>query len=136
MLPRIDPTKSEPVYVQLMNEIKYFVAAGIASPGELLPSVREMAVSLRINPNTVARAYRELEHEGVVVTMRGKGVFVSDGPRVFDKKRALAEMKSALDAILVKAYHRGLTPEQVRVLLDQRIENLNSMRSQVDGIRD
>ncbi|UCD58407.1 MAG: GntR family transcriptional regulator, partial [Candidatus Hydrogenedentota bacterium] len=61
MFPRIDPTKSEPIYVQLMNEIKYFVVTGMVEPGELLPSVREMALKLRINPNTVARAYRGLE---------------------------------------------------------------------------
>ena len=128
MLPRIDPTKSEPIYGQLMSEIKYFIASGMMTPGEGLPSVREMAVKLRINPNTVARAYRELEHEGVVVTMRGKGVFVADAPRVGDQKRALAQIKKTLDEILVEAFHMGISAEQVRELLDGQIDDLNKKR--------
>jgi GntR family transcriptional regulator len=129
MLPKIDPSKSEPIYAQLMSEIKYSVAIGMTEPGEPLPSVREMALKLRINPNTVARAYRELEHEGVVITMAGKGVFVSDIRRAPDKRRALAEIKNVLDGILVDAYHRGISVEEVRELLDGRIENLNKTRA-------
>jgi GntR family transcriptional regulator len=87
-----------------------------------------MAVKLRINPNTVARAYRELEHEGVVVTMRGKGVFVSNSPRVGDERRALAAIKETLDGILVEAFHMGISAEQVRELLDGRIEDLARKR--------
>jgi len=130
MLPRIDPAKSEPIYAQVMNEIKYFVATGMIEPGEHLPSVREMAMKLRINPNTVARAYRELERDGVVVTMRGKGVFVADAPRSGDKQRALADLRSTLDGILVDAFHLGVSPEQVRELLEHRITNLNKRRSE------
>ncbi|MBI4832525.1 MAG: GntR family transcriptional regulator [Candidatus Lindowbacteria bacterium] len=129
MLPRIDPTKSEPIYLQLMNELKYSIASGMTEPGEILPSVREMALRLRINPNTVARAYRELEHEGVVVTRAGKGVFVSDVRRNPDKRRALAEIKNSLDGILVEAYHRGVSLDEVRALLDGRIESLNKTRA-------
>ncbi|MBI5118720.1 GntR family transcriptional regulator [Candidatus Poribacteria bacterium] len=129
MLPRINPTKSEPIYIQLMNEIKYSIAGGMTEPGELLPSVREMALKLRINPNTVARAYRELEHEGVVITRAGKGVFVSEARRNPDKRRALVEIKNVLDGILVDAFHRGVSVEEVRELLDGRIENLNKTRA-------
>lgn len=128
MLPRIDPTKSDPIYSQLMSEIKYFVATGMTAPGEALPSVREMAVKLRVNPNTVARAYRELEREGVVVTMRGKGVFIADAPRSGDQKRSLAEIKKNLDEILVEAFHMGISAEQVRKLLNGRIDDLNKKR--------
>lgn len=128
MLPKIDPTKSEPIYAQMMNEIKYFVATGMIEPGDALPSVREMAVKLRINPNTVARAYRELERDGVVVTMRGKGVYISDTPRALNRRRALADVRESIDTILVDAFHRGISPEEVRGLLEQRIEYLMSRR--------
>jgi GntR family transcriptional regulator len=130
MLPRIDPAKSEPIYAQLRGEVKYFVATGMMSPGEALPSVREMALKLRINPNTVARAYRELEREGVVITMRGKGVFVSDSPRGGDKKLATSEIKRSLDGILVEAFHMGISAEQVQQLLSGRIENMNKTREE------
>jgi GntR family transcriptional regulator len=108
-----------------MGEIKYFVATGMMVAGEALPSVREMALKLRINPNTVARAYRELEREGVVVTMRGKGVFVADAPRSGDKKLARAEIRQALEGILVDAFHMGISAPQVRELLDGRIDDMN-----------
>ena len=108
-----------------MGEIKYFVATGMMTAGEALPSVREMALKLRINPNTVARAYRELEREGVVVTMRGKGVFVADAPRSGDKKLALAEIRRALEETLVEAFHMGISAERVRELLDGRIDDMN-----------
>jgi GntR family transcriptional regulator len=130
MLPRIDPAKSEPIYAQLVGEVKYFIATGMMSPGEALPSVREMALQLRINPNTVARAYRGLEREGVVNTVRGKGVFVSDSPRGGDKKLALSEIKRALDGILVDAFHMGISAEQVRELLSGRIDNMNKTREE------
>ncbi len=130
MLPRIDPTKAMPIYAQVVGEVKYFVAGGMMAPGEPLPSVREMALKLRINPNTVARAYRQLEREGVVVTMRGKGVFVSDAPRAGDQKRALAEIKQSLDGILVEAFHMGIPPGRVKELLDGRIDDLNRKRGE------
>ena len=107
------------------SSVKYFVATGMMSAGESLPSVREMALKLRINPNTVARAYRELEREGVVVAMRGKGVFIADAPRSGDKKLAQAEIKRALEGILVEAFHMGISAEQVRKLLDGRIDDMN-----------
>jgi GntR family transcriptional regulator len=128
MYPRIDPTKSDPIYAQLVSEIKYFVAMGLMMPGEALPSVREMAVNLRINPNTVARAYRELEREGVVVAMRGKGVFIADAPRPTDEKHSLAKIKEELDGILIEAFHKGISAEQVRELLNGRIDDLNKKR--------
>jgi len=112
-----------------MKEIKYSIATGMIGAGEPLPSVRQMAVQLRINPNTVARAYRELEREGVVVTIRGKGVYVSDAPRSSDKGRALADVKHALDSILVEAFHTGISADEVREALEQRIKNLKSARA-------
>lgn len=129
MLPRIDPSKSQPIYAQLMREIKYFVATGMAEPGEALPSVREMAVALRINPNTVARAYRELEHEGVVHTIPGKGVYISDGPSTMNRERALKEMEDVLDSLLVQAFHCAISPGELMRLLEERIENLESRRA-------
>jgi GntR family transcriptional regulator len=108
-----------------MGEVKYFVATGMMASGEALPSVREMALKLRINPNTVARAYRELEREGVVVTMRGKGVFIADAPRPGDKKLALPRIGQALEGILVEAFHMGVSADQVRKLLDGRIDDMN-----------
>ena len=75
-----------PIYLQLINQVKYLVAAERLAPGEALPSVRKLAEQLVINPNTVARAYRELEAAGVLTTRRGAGVV---GEREFDPAQSL-----------------------------------------------
>ena len=73
----IDTASSVPVYEQIVDRLRYAIAAGRYAPGEQLPSVRQLAVDLLVNPNTVAKAYRELEREGLTFSRRGLGVFVS-----------------------------------------------------------
>ena len=75
---RVNPTDGVPIYLQIVNQVKYLVAAGRLLPGEELPPIRTLAERLAINPNTVARAYRELEVAGVVVKRGTTGTFVSD----------------------------------------------------------
>lgn len=77
MLNPIDPKSAVPIYVQVMEQIRQRVAAGVLAPGDQLPSVRELASHLLINPNTVARIYRDLEREGLLEFRRGQGTFVS-----------------------------------------------------------
>ena len=100
MLPlQVDTRSPTPIYDQIAAQVKQAVAGGTLSRGEALPSVRQLAVALRINPNTVARAYRELEAEGVVETRRGQGTFVAaEGRRigVAARRRALAPGASRL----------------------------------------
>ena len=75
---RIDPRSHVPIYRQIAEEIRAAVAAGIYRPGEVLPSLRAMAVEIQVNPNTVQRAYDELEREGLIYSQRGRGLFVSE----------------------------------------------------------
>jgi len=77
---RLDMESPEPIYLQIMDSIKHLVATGELKPGEQLPTVRQLATDLRINPNTVARAYLELDREGVISTQQGRGTFVSERP--------------------------------------------------------
>jgi GntR family transcriptional regulator len=74
---RVEPGRGVPIYIQIMDQIRRSVAGGTLAPGEQLPSVRDLALQLAINPNTISKAYQELEHEGVVYTLRGRGTFVS-----------------------------------------------------------
>lgn len=74
----VDPRSSTPVYIQLKDQIRLAIAAGTLSPGEQLPTLRELAGQLRVNPNTIARVYRELQAEGLFVARSGSGTFVSD----------------------------------------------------------
>lgn len=84
----VQPASGEPLYLQLIRQIKHAIASGALSPGEQLPTVRQLAADLVINPNTVARAYRELEHDGLLEGVPGRGSFVTYGhPRLRDEER-------------------------------------------------
>ena len=78
MLLTINQKSQIPIFRQITEEIKTLIASGDLSPGEQLPSIRELAVTLNINPNTIAKAYKELESEGLLITRKGIGVFVKD----------------------------------------------------------
>ena len=101
MFIKIDPSDNVSIYEQIVNQIKYSVATGAHRAHDQLPSVRQLAVQLLINPNTVIRAYRELEREGVTYTKRGLGIFIADGARKMcreERKRIVAKrIEDALD---------------------------------------
>jgi GntR family transcriptional regulator len=109
---RVNPSSSEPVYAQIVRQAREAVARGHLRPGEQLPTVRELAVDLVINPNTIAAAYREMERAGLVVTQRGRGTFVADPQPVSasDRRRLL---QKPLDLLLTEAAHLGATEEEL-----------------------
>lgn len=117
----IDPASGLPIYLQLVNQVKRATAGGVLRSGDQLPSVRDLAVQLAVNPNTVAKAYQELEREGVIVTLRGKGTFVAEGGGVKlvrqERERVLNE---AIDSLLVEAHHLGFSREEVEELFQRR----------------
>lgn len=98
---RLSPTSGTPLYVQLVERLKHSIATGAIKAGEQLPSVRKMAEDLLINPNTVVRAYRDLESEGIVELRHGSGVFVSGSveARADVMRKAEPIMRSALDRL-------------------------------------
>lgn len=95
----IDPRSPSPLYEQLIEQAIRSIARGLIRPGEQMPSVRELAGSLFINPNTVARAYQELESRGFITTMRGKGSFVADMPLALVREEALKQKMYELRAV-------------------------------------
>lgn len=111
MLIAIDETDSRPIYVQIMDEVKRARILGTLSADAPLPSVRQLATQLRVNPNTVAQAYRELEREGVVHVRRGQGTFASASGADGKEKRALARGVAA--RALRDAHRNGLTAEEL-----------------------
>lgn len=98
---RLSPTSGTPLYVQLVERLKHSIATGAIKAGEQLPSVRKMAEDLLINPNTVVRAYRDLESEGIVELRHGSGVFVRESveARADVMRKAEPIMRSALDRL-------------------------------------
>ena len=129
MLLQINASLSLPIYAQIIEQIKLCLASGMITAGEQLPSIRELAMRLRINPNTVARAYRDLEKEGIVITARGKGVFVAERSDVFTERQKTRIVAQRLNQALVDAFHVGLGADKVRAILDKEIIKFRNRRS-------
>jgi GntR family transcriptional regulator len=91
MLISLDPQDTRPIYIQIVDEVRRALVLGTLAPDGPLPSVRDLAVKLRVNPNTVSQAYRELERQGLVYVRRGQGTYASPGQTDGAERRALAE---------------------------------------------
>ncbi len=116
-----DTTSRTPIYRQLIEQVRHAVAQGRIRPGDRLPSVRQLSRELVVNPNTVARAYTELEREGTLLTQRGRGVFVAELRSDLTKKARRKQLGEKLDLLLVEAVHLGFTSEEVLAMLQSRI---------------
>ena len=113
-----------PIYLQIVNQVKYLVASGRLAPGEELPPIRALAERLVINPNTVARAYRELELAGVVAKRGTAGTYVSDAGSPLARRKRLEILTERIDALLAEARQLDVDTEELIDLLRQRDERL------------
>lgn len=120
---QIDPHSGVPVYRQIMDQIKYYAASGQLRPASQLPSIREMALSLSVNPTTIVKAYTELEHEGVIEMRHGKGAFLADAPQMSPTKRKQA-LQRLVRQLAVEAVQMDATPELVAELLCQEMQRM------------
>ncbi len=123
MLFRSNPASGVPVYLQLIAQVQHAVDVGALRPGDQLPAIRKVAEDLVINPNTVAKAYRDLEHAGVIELRQGAGAFVAGaGPssRVALVKKGQPVAQAAVDRLAAL----GLTPDEIRRLLDAEMMRL------------
>lgn len=116
----VDPHSGVPIYVQLRDQIKKGVASGQLKPGEQLPSVRELALTLTINPNTVSKVYQELEREGVIQTARGLGTFVSRRSTSFGDSQESA-LDKALESLMVEAYQLAVSESILRKKFEEKL---------------
>ena len=119
----IDPDSSVPIYVQIEDRIHSLIAAGQIQPGEQLPTIRELAADIRVNLNTVARAYYELDREGVISTQRGKGTFVSGVPdqKQIERKRQKL-LHSIMQSALDEARKLGYSKEELKNAFQVELE--------------
>jgi GntR family transcriptional regulator len=109
-----------PIYIQIVNQVKHLVASGRVVPGEEIPPIRVLAEKLVVNPNTVARAYLELERAGVVVKRHGSGTYVSDAPSSLSRREKLKVLAQRADSLLVEAGHLDIGLDEVITLLHER----------------
>jgi len=115
-----------PIYLQIVNQIKYLIAAGRLAPGEEIPPIRVMAEQLVINPNTVARAYLELERAGLVAKRHGAGTYVAAGGSVLPRREKVKVLARRLDLLLAEAAHMDIPLDEVIELLRERHETMHS----------
>ena len=116
----ISASDGVPIYLQIVNQVKYLVASGRLAPGEELPPIRVLAERLVVNPNTVARAYRELESAGVVEKRRTAGTFVSESGSPLARRERLKILTERVDALLAEARQLGIGVDEVVELIGRR----------------
>ena len=124
MLFRPNPSSGVPIYLQLMEQVKHSIETGAVRPGEQLPGIRPLAEQLVINPNTVAKAYRELEHEGVIELRHGAGAFVSGQARARKVTEKLRAGQSIVAAAVERLRKSGVTDEEIRRLFEAELVGL------------
>jgi GntR family transcriptional regulator len=118
----VNPRSDVPIYQQLVDGVKKAVARGILAPGDKLPSVRELAGRIAINPNTIAKAYQEMEREGIIETLRGRGSFIAEvQARSIDREEKKRRMREMLEKVLVEAYYMQMEEEEVLAMVEEII---------------
>jgi GntR family transcriptional regulator len=118
----------KPVYLQIVDQVRAAVAAGSIRAGEPLPSIRPLAEELRVNRNTVAKAYAELESQGVIETAAGKGCFVRNLGTPLKKKACLTLLAEEVDQAVVQAHHLQVTRAEFLKLVEERLDSFEQQR--------
>jgi len=119
---RIDTRSSVPIYQQIKEQVKRGIDGGLLEPGARLPSVRELASRLLVNPNTVAKAYQELEWEGVIATSRGRGTYVSASARMASREERMEMLKQMMEKLLEESHHLQLGREEMEACFHEVLE--------------
>jgi GntR family transcriptional regulator len=120
----INPRSSTPIYEQIIQKIKELCLRGIMKPGDKLPSVREMASLIIANPNTVSKAYKELEREGIIETLRGRGTFISETAKMSLDEGKVRMIKEQLKQMIIEAHYAGVDMAMLHDWLNEITEEV------------
>jgi GntR family transcriptional regulator len=115
-----------PIYRQIVNQVKYLVASGMLQPGEELPPIRTLALQLKVTPNTVVKAYDELESSGVIHKRRGSGSFVSEARSLLAVRERRRIVDQRIDALLAEAHQLNFTTDDVLRIFRERVQAMQS----------
>jgi GntR family transcriptional regulator len=135
MLFRPNPSTGVPIYLQLMEQVKHGIATGALRPGDQLPAIRVLAEELVINPNTVAKAYRELEHDGVLELRQGAGAFVAANARAAKASEGVRAAQPIVSAAVQRLRARGVSDQDIRRLFEAELAGLSRTASKSGGHR-
>jgi GntR family transcriptional regulator len=123
---RLNPSSGVPLYLQLMEQVKHATETGALRPGDQLPSIRALAHELVMNSNTIVRAYRELEHEGIVELRHGLGVFISES--VEQRSKWMRKAQSIVQSAVERVQSLGATEEEIRRLFENELSAMHAER--------
>ena len=121
----IDASNGVAIYEQIVRQIKFAIAEEALRPGQLLPSARALSIELAINPNTVVRAFQQLQGEGVLETVRGRGLAVCQGAQSVCKDLRQSLIGERLRAALSEALHGGLSVREIKSIVNQQLDELS-----------
>jgi GntR family transcriptional regulator len=114
-----------PIYRQIVEQVRLGVATGSLAPGDAMPSVRSLAELHVVNPNTVVKAYAELVRDGMLESHHGKGFFVAEKRQVYSRAERLRRLRQALDAFVHEAVFLDFTADEIRQVVDEKLDNLD-----------
>ena len=126
----ISPSDGIPIYLQIVNQVKYLVASGRLAPAEELPPIRTLAEQLLVNPNTVARAYRELEAAGIVEKRRTAGTYVSENGSPLARRERIKIITGRVDALVAEAAQMDVSLDELVKIIERRHGALQTNRSE------
>ena len=131
MLMRVNQSSGVPLYVQLIEQIKHAVETGAIEAGEQLPTIRKMAEDLVMNPNTVARAYRELEREGIIDLKHGSGAYIADA--LPSRSKIIRKAQAVVQAAVGRLVESGLKEDEIRRLVESELARLGAAKLEDAG---
>jgi len=126
----IDYNSAEPIYRQAVEQIKLMVVSGVLRPGDRMPSIRELAKSLKINPTTAAKIYNELAHAGVLTSRQGQGAFVSATTERLAPQEIRRIVAGHARRMLVEGLRLGLTREEINQIIEEEYQKIRSMKDE------
>ena len=119
----LDPKSSLPIYAQLVDRVKHMVATGNLKPGDQLPTVRQLGVDLRVNPNTIARAYTELSRQGILTSQQGRGTYIADQPNAGAVSHLREDrLQSLVSHLVLEVLSLGYEPRELQDCLQDELD--------------
>jgi len=124
MSPSIDPQNGIPIFEQVCRQVKFAIAQGAYRSGEMLPSVREMAQKMAVNPNTVSRSYRDLQREDIIEAVRGTGMQVTPNAPALCKKERKRLIQERISSVLQEAHASQVSKNDIQTWLEKEVQRL------------
>lgn len=124
MLIQLDFRSSQPIYEQIISQYKYLTLQGYLKSGDAIPSVRKLAMELEVTPGTVAKAYRSMEQQGMIETLRGRGTFIAAVPDKIRDEGVIDKVKNQLREDCMELIYQGMEKEEIVQLIREILENL------------